>query len=188
MGGQYGGSLIRVVEFFNDGVGWPNSEAVIRQSGVRPPLGSGAFYIRHPGLDGGNPLVLGLLRSPLSRSATLVVSRRRPPFPVRSFGALNHAYVGDSGAFLRVAIQPGDGGGNRLPLGIGNRAVPGHYSQSQRFLGRPALGYMGCLLGWSRVQASWTLCLPIFRLVQTLLASKVLRPQLGGSSASLRDR
>jgi hypothetical protein len=89
---------------------------------------------------------------------------------------------------LEASEKPGDGRGNWFPLGIGNRAVPGHDSQSQPFLGRPALGYMGCLLGWSRVQDSCTSCLPVFRLVSTLLASKFPRPQPGGAWASHRER
>ena len=180
-----------VLEFFNEGAGWPDSGGVGRQRGVPLPLGSGAVYIRHSGLDGGNPLVPGLLRSSLSRCATLVGSRPHPPFSVRCFGAFNYAYPGHSGTFLRVAIQPGASRGNRLPLGIGDRAVPGDGSQSQPFLGRPALGYMGRLLGWSRVQGNWTLGLPVSRLAPTLMASKFLPLQPAGctmAAVSLRDR
>ena len=179
MPGKRGGRRYPVLEFFNEGAGRPNSDEVVRQRRVPPPPGSGAFYIRHAGLDGGNPHVLGLLRSSLTRSATLVVSSPSPPFSVRCVGILNHAYACHPRAFLWVDIQLGIGRCNWLPLGIGNRAVPGDDCESQRFLGRPTFGYCGHLPWWSRLQVGRTLCLPVFRLEKTLLGPKFLRPQLG---------
>ena len=53
-----------MVDFFDEsmvwkGAGWPNSGPVGPQREYPSPLGSGSLHIRHPGLDGGNPLLLG---------------------------------------------------------------------------------------------------------------------------------